>query len=59
MIDLSLEVRVQVRLKRNRSYPANDYTFSLSMRAVPGTLVNTENDIEDETFITKISSMNK
>ena len=59
MVDLSLEVRVQVRLKRNRSYPANDYTFSLSMRAVPGTLVNTENDIEDETFITKISSMNK
>lgn len=59
MVDLSLEVRVQVRVKRNSSYPANDYTFSLSMRAVPGTLVNTENNIEEEAFITKISSMNK
>jgi hypothetical protein len=59
LVELKLEVRLQVRLKRNRSSPPNDYTFSVAMRAVPGTLVNTENDLEDPTFLTAVSSMNK
>jgi hypothetical protein len=59
LVDLKMEVRLQVRVKRNKSNPPNDYTFSVAMRAVPGTLANTENDLEDPTFLTAISSMSK
>lgn len=59
LVELKMEVRLQIRLKRNRSNPANDYTFSVAMRAVLGTLVNTEYDLEDQTFLTTLSSMNK
>lgn len=59
LVELKMEVRLQVRLKRNKSNPPDDYTFSVAMRAVLGTLVNTESNLEDQTFLTALASMNK
>lgn len=59
LVELKMEVRLQVRLKRNKSNPSNEYSFSVAMRAVPGTLVNTESDLEDQSFLTSLASMNK